>query len=144
MSNKYISDVVFDIIHSYRNAMRTALNANELGLNYMHIKCLTFINSNEVCTANDIVTFFARDKAQIARLIKEMIDKQWLTKTVNTEDKRSQLLSLTKKGKQIVAFIVETQANVHKQMQKNISLEELESFLKIANTMAKNLTVFKQ
>ncbi|WP_076420800.1 MarR family transcriptional regulator [Colwellia sp. UCD-KL20] len=143
MSNEYISDVVFDIIHSYRIAMRSALNASDLGLNYMHVRCLTFINSNEVCTANDIVSYFARDKAQIARLIKEMIDKQWLTKTINLEDKRSQFLSLTEEGKRLVAFILKTQANVHKQMQKDISSQALENFQQTAEAMATNLKMFK-
>ena len=142
MNNESISDTIFGIVHSYRLAMRSALKAKEIGLNAMHVKCLSFIYRSEICTANDIVNHFARDKAQIARLIKEMIGKKWLTKTANPEDKRSQLLSLTEDGKELAKLISETQSNVHKKMQENLTLEELEEFKKIAGIISTNLRAF--
>lgn len=142
MNNESISDIVFSIVHSYRLAMRSTLKANETGLNAMHVKCLSFINKTETCTANDIVTHFARDKAQIARLIKEMIGKKWLTKTANPKDKRSQLLSLTKEGKDLAKLIAETQNEVHKKMQENLTAEELEEFKRIAGLISTNLRTF--
>lgn len=142
MNNESISDTVFNIVHSYRLAMRSTLKANEIGLNAMHIKCLSFIYRTETCTANDIVNHFARDKAQIARLIKEMIGNKWLTKTANPEDKRSQLLSLTEDGKELAKLISETQDNVHKKMQENLTPEELEEFKRIAGIISANLRAF--
>jgi DNA-binding MarR family transcriptional regulator len=139
MHDNSISDTVFAFVHSYRLAMRTGLNASELGLNYMHVKCLTFIESNKACTANDIVNFFARDKAQIARLVKDMITNAWVIKTDNPEDRRSQLLSLTDEGKRLASLIAETQSNVHQQMQKNLTDQELEDFKRITNTIVNNL-----
>jgi len=143
MDNDSISDTVFSIVNSYRLTMRATLKANEIGLNAMHVKCLSFINRGEICTANDIVTFFARDKAQIARLIKEMIDNKWLTKTANPEDRRSQLLSLTEEGKALAELISKTQQNVHKKMQENLTVEELQAFKRTAEIISANLRAFK-
>jgi DNA-binding MarR family transcriptional regulator len=143
MDNDFISDTVFSIVDSYRLAMRSTLKANEIGLNAMHVKCLTFINKAEICTANDIVHFFARDKAQIARLIKEMIDNKWLTKTANPEDRRSQILSLTADGKTLAELIYKTQCNVDNKMQKNLTDEELQAFKRTAEIISSNLRAFK-
>jgi len=142
MNNESISDIVFSIVHSYKLAMRSTLKANEIGLNAMHVKCLSFINKSETCTANDIVNHFSRDKAQIARLLKEMIENKWLTKTANPEDKRSQLLSLTQDGKELANLISETQSKVHKKMQENLTIEELEEFKRIAGLISTNLRNF--
>ncbi len=142
MNNESISDIVFNIVHSYRLAMRSTLKANEIGLNAMHVRCLSFINKSETCTANDIVNHFSRDKAQIARLIKEMIGNKWLTKTANPEDKRSQLLSLTAEGKDLAKLIAETQSKVHQKMQENLTSEELEEFKRIAGLISANLQTF--
>lgn len=119
--------------------MRSSLKANEIGLNAMHVQCLPFILRKENCTANDLVTFFMRDKAQIARLIKEMITNKWIIKTANPEDKRSQLLLLTEDGKELVALIIETRSKVHSKMQEQLTAEELNTFKRVAEIMSANL-----
>ena len=139
MNSVSISDSVFTIMHLYRLTMRSKLNASDIGLHSMHVKCLTFIDRNTVCTANDIAVFFSRDKAQIARLIKEMIDKNWVNKVANPQDKRSQLLSLTEQGKSLANLIADTQRDVQEKIQKNLSTEELEEFKRVADIIANTL-----
>jgi len=139
MHNDSVTDIVFNILHSYKMAMRSTLKGHEAGLNGMNVKCLTFISKSQNCTANDIVIFFNRDKAQIARLIKEMMTNGWLTKTANPEDKRSQLLRLTEQGKELAELIRITDQQVYKKMQENISVEELTAFKRIALKISANL-----
>lgn len=139
MHNKTISDNVVSIINAYRTVMRASLKANEIGLNAMYVKCLSFIYSAQTCTANDIVNDFNRDKAQIARLIKEMIEKNWLIKIANPKDKRSQLLSLTKEGQALAELISQTQDDVNQKMQNNLTKEELKEFIRIAGIISTNL-----
>lgn len=141
MKSESISETVFRIAHSYRLIMRSALKANELGLNAMHVKCISLINKNVSCTANDIVNHLARDKAQIARLIKEMMEKKWLTKTANPTDKRSHFLALTAEGKALAKLIDEAQHDVHLKMQENITSEELKEFQRIAAKISANIEV---
>ncbi|WOT05400.1 MarR family winged helix-turn-helix transcriptional regulator [Shewanella youngdeokensis] len=139
MPHDPISDAIFDVTHAYRAAMRSSIQAKDLGLNFMHVKCLSFINNRQSCTANDIVNFFNRDKAQIARLIKEMIENQWLTKMANPEDKRSQLLSLTEEGAELASLIAKTQMDVRKKMQTSLSEAELKEFTRIMSIINSNL-----
>ena len=64
-----LPNTLFMLMQSYRVTTRDAINANDLGLNAMHVRCLHIIAATSQCTANDIVTQTQRDKAQIARLI---------------------------------------------------------------------------
>lgn len=139
MKQQSISDSVFALVQAYRIAMRSGLKAQQLGLNAMHVSCLSFIAASHHCTANDIVNHFSRDKAQIARLLKEMIEKDWLRKTANPEDKRSQLLSLTNEGQALASLIKETQSKVQSQMCQNLSDQQIEEFETLAKMMVGNL-----
>ncbi|MGB5444986.1 MAG: MarR family transcriptional regulator [Psychromonas sp.] len=144
MHNESISNTIFSLVHSFKLTMRSELKANELGLNAMYVKCLTYIKRAETCTANDIVNHFARDKAQIARVIKEMIDKQWVQKSANPEDKRSQLLSLTENGNELAELIFATQNKVHNKMRENLNHEELKEFERVTKIMVANLNTLSQ
>lgn len=80
-----------------------------------------------------------RDKAQIARLVNEMLANNWITKTTNPVDKRSQLLVLTKGGQELVELIIETQDSVHSRMQENLTAEERGVFKRAAAKMSENI-----
>ena len=75
-----LRETIFALAQSYRVHIKEAVNANELGLNGMHVRCLHAIANCPQCTANAIVNQLGKDKAQIARLIKDMLDKGWLEK----------------------------------------------------------------
>lgn len=139
MKNESITDNIFNIVHSYKSAVRSSLQANESGLNGMLVSCLTQIRKTENCTANDIVSRFGRDKAQIARAVKEMIAKGWIIKEPNPNDKRSQLLILTDSGLEITGKIIEAQKQIHEKMCMNLSEEELKEFKRITSIISSNL-----
>jgi len=71
--NTLLSNTLFELMQNYRVTIREAINAGDLGINAMHVRCIHIIASTSNCTANDIVTKTQRDKAQIARLIKDLI-----------------------------------------------------------------------
>lgn len=77
-----LRDYIFSLSQFYRVNIRTAVDASELGLNGMHVRCLHVIANTPVCSASCIVKNMGRDKAQIARLVKEMIAKGWLEKLI--------------------------------------------------------------
>jgi len=139
MNNKPISEVIFDLVLEYKFAIRAYLKASELGINGMHVKCLSFIQNVEHCTPNDIAIYFSRDKAQVARLIKEMINHQWLVKTPNPNDKRSNFLTLTNKGAELAKVVDQAQQSLRVKMEKNLSTQEIEEFNRVAMILKDNL-----
>lgn len=139
MKNDSIANMVFTLTQSYKHAIRSELKAKTLGLNGMHVKCFSYIKQAKTCTANDIVNHLHRDKAQVARIIKEMIEKQWIIKSNNPRDKRSQLLSLTTEGDQLAELIVQKQQEIQLKMVGGLTQAEIDMFHSITSKISNNL-----
>jgi DNA-binding MarR family transcriptional regulator len=134
-----LREYIFNLSQFYRVNIRAAVNASELGLNGMHVRCLHFIAQNNECTANCIVKRMGRDKAQIARLIKEMLDKGWLVKHVSEQDKRSQILTLSASGQQLQQKINQLERELEKTIVSGLSSQDVFNFKRITEIMLNNL-----
>jgi len=132
-------EYILSLSQHYRLNIRTAVNANELGLNGMHVRCLHVIANTPECTANYIVRSMGRDKAQIARLVKEMIGKGWIKKQASREDKRSQILSLTASGRQLQQKISLLEQDLESTILNGLSAQDVKDFHRIAGKMLTNL-----
>jgi len=139
-TNDNIPTIIPHLFESYRIALRHELNATQLGLNAMLVKCVTLIANTPHCTANDICTTLNRDKAQIARLIKEATLKGWVKKQPSANDKRSYILTLSETGLQLNEQIKKAKQKIHAQMQLGLSEEEIAIFSRISDKIAVNLT----
>lgn len=140
MKTPTTSDVIFDLVQSYRTAMKQEIKASQLGINGMHIKCLSIINMTNHCTANDMVKSLSRDKAQIARVVKEMLTNNWVEKKTNIQDKRSQILVLTNEGLSLLKQVQKAQAKIQTQMQLDLTQQELDTFLHTSQKLIHNLS----
>ncbi|UXI03620.1 MarR family winged helix-turn-helix transcriptional regulator [Photobacterium sp. TY1-4] len=134
-----ITESIWTLSHHYRVAIRKAIQAKELGLNGMVVRCLHIIDGHPQCTANVIVQTMARDKAQIARLVKEMMALNLIEKQPNPDDKRSHLLALTGQGAQLVARIRAAELALDQQMRRGISEDDLSAFRRVSRAMADNI-----
>lgn len=134
-----LPEVLFAATHSFRHEMKKSLNAKEIGLNGMHVRCLSYITKMESCTANQLSLSLGRDKAQIARLVKDMIEKGWLTKQPDPQDKRSQLLLLTETGKALSREIKQNHQQIQQRMLKNLSDSQKSKLLSMLDQMIRNL-----
>lgn len=134
-----VREYILSLSQYYRVNIRTAVNASELGLNGMHVRCLHVIANAPDCTANYIVKNMGRDKAQIARLVKEMISKGWIEKQASREDKRSQILSLTASGRQLQQKISLLEQDLESTILNGLSAQDVKDFHRIAGKMLANL-----
>lgn len=93
-----IFDSIHSVMHLYRSLQYRALRDGPHELTHMEFKVLAFFTQHPGATQRDLVTRTGRDKAQIARLIKELRGKGLLEGIVDEADKRSTLLNLTEAG----------------------------------------------
>lgn len=135
-----LREYIFSLSQYYRVNIRAAVNASELGLNAMYVRCLHVIANTPACTANYIVKNMGRDKAQIARLIKEMIAKGWLEKHPSSEDKRRQILSLSASGKQLQQKISLLEQELENTILSGLSTQDVSDFQRITGKMLSNLS----
>ena len=111
-----------------------------LSITPMHLRVLKIINKKQTCTAIDIAQFMNRDKAQVTRLLNELIKQTLIEKVPNPEDKRSQRLLVTSEGLEILAQLATIDTKMNDKMMKGISQQELEEFERITGLMTKNLS----
>jgi len=135
-----LREYILSLTQYYRVNIRAAVNASELGLNAMHVRCLFVIANTPDCTANCIVKNMGRDKAQIARLVKEMLAKGWLEKQANSEDKRSQILTLSASGSQLQQKISVLEQDLENTILSGLSAGDVADFQRIAGKMLANLS----
>ena len=135
-----ILEATFHLTHAIKQQLSNQLEIKKLGIAPMHIRVLKVINENKSCTAMDIAALFKRDKAQITRLVKQLIDHGYVKKQPNPDDKRSQLLVLTSKGMALQESLLGVSEEMQKQITQGIDSEDLQTFVMVAEKMTKNLT----
>lgn len=140
MHNMKVTDVMFQLTQAIKYRQLQHLNTENIGVTPMHVRVMKIIHRRSPCTAQDIARLVQRDKAQITRLIKGLIDQGFVQRKPNLDDKRSQLLDLTEKGLKIqdrlLVFAEETQETIT----QGIDEKDLASFIKIAQIMTKNMS----
>lgn len=134
-----LANTLFALMQNYRVTIREAINAGELGLNAMHVRCFHIIATTTQCTANDIVNQTQRDKAQIARLVKELIALKLINKDASEHDKRCFILSFTSEGRSLYDKLLAAEQQVNAQMCKNLNPQQINDFLHTAQQMIKNM-----
>lgn len=140
MSNPKSLDNLFHLVHVLKRQLHEQIEQLELPITPMHVRVIKIISKQSPCTAMDVVNFLNRDKAQVTRLIKALIEQGFIEKRPNPEDKRSQCLLTTEKGNEVLAKIKAVDAEIFQKMTLNVSEEELEAFQLVAGKLAENLS----
>ncbi|MGI9949165.1 MarR family winged helix-turn-helix transcriptional regulator [Vibrio hyugaensis] len=140
MSNPKSLDNLFHLVHVLKRQLHEQIEQLELPIAPMHVRVIKIISKQSPCTAMDVVNFLNRDKAQVTRLIKTLIEKGFIEKRPNPEDKRSQCLLTTEKGNKVLAKIKAVDAEIFQKMTLDVSVEELEAFQLVAGKLAENLS----
>lgn len=140
MSNPKSLDNLFHLVHVLKRQLHEQIEQLELPIAPMHVRVIKIISKQSPCTAMDVVNFLNRDKAQVTRLIKTLIEEGFIEKRPNPEDKRSQCLLTTEKGNNVLAKIKNVDAEIFRKMTVDLSEGELEAFQLVAGKLAENLS----
>lgn len=139
MQNVSIIEAALHLTHAIKQEVDYQLEAQQLGLAPTHVRAMRIIDKHSPCTANDIVNIVKRDKAQITRVVKGLIDQGMVEKEPNPEDKRSQYLVLTAKGKAVQKDLLGSGGELQTKLLQGLDAEELDTFVRVAQQMTKNL-----
>lgn len=138
-----LNDALFELMFNVRNTTINKIKLLHPELSPMHLKSLKIINKTSECTGQKMAEMMGRDKAQINRLVKDLVDKSFLYKTENPRDKRSQLLNLTEKGNKIINSFKSVENEIHQALTQDVTKEELEKFINIAQKLNSSLQASK-
>ncbi|MBY6106295.1 MarR family transcriptional regulator [Ferrimonas balearica] len=139
MAEQGLLESVFALVHALKREMQQQIDAMGLTITPMHVRVLKVISRREPCTANDVVMLLQRDKAQVTRLLKPLLEHGLLQKQANPDDKRSQFLQVTDAGAAIVERLQAIDAHMLAQLSQSVPAEDLAEFQRIARRMAEGL-----
>ena len=139
MSEGKSLDSLFKLVHAVKRNVHEKIESLDLDIAPMHVRVLKIITKKPQCTAVDIANFLDRDKAQVTRLLSALIKQELIVKEPNPEDKRSQCLAITERGKAIVDQLSEVDREMFEKMKIGIDSDELATFERVAKAMAQNL-----
>lgn len=134
-----IRQVLWQLAFQFKANSKRAIRDYDLPLNGMHVRLLQMIARQPACTAQRIAASTGRDKAQITRVIKELEAMDLVTRSPNPEDRRSQLLALSKTGQGLMTRIQEAEDEVRKTLLRGIPKKEVDAFIATGNRMLDNL-----
>ncbi len=97
-TNEGVLEIIHDVMHRYRAQQFRALRDGPHDITHMDSKVLGFFFRKPGATQSDLAQHTGRDKAQLARLIKGLRDRNLLDGEADPNDRRNVRLSLTNTG----------------------------------------------
>ena len=131
---------MFRLVRSFKSCLAAELEAEGLSVAPTHMKILKMIAPMEECTAQRIAQTIHRDKAQVNRVIQELVAQEMIERKPNPADKRSQLLQLSDKGEVALQAMNAVETRVLSRMTHGIEIENQQTFITLAEQLRRNLS----
>jgi len=98
-ANPEILEKLHLLVSVFHRRMHDSVREDGVGLAPMEARALRFLANHEGSTQRDMTQHTGRDKAQIARIVRTLLERGLVRGTPDPEDGRSQRLHLTSAGR---------------------------------------------
>ena len=106
-----------------------------LGFGRAHHRTLYFVSRNPGMTVAELLSILKITKQSLARVLRQLIDSNYILQTEGTNDRRKRLLFVTNKGKDLVLALSEPQSNRIQNAFDRTKPEAKEHIIEFLNTM---------
>lgn len=101
----HLSVEIFDTLHEllglFRIRMRQSLESMDSDLTFGELRVLMHVGQHPGCAQKDLVEKSRMDKAQMARTLAQLENRDWLTRSESAEDRRVRRLRLSAQGQRL-------------------------------------------
>jgi len=111
----------------------------EQGLGPLHLRALVLCARAPGGTQQQLVQSLGRDKGQIARLIRDLEDRNYLVRTPDTRDRRAWCLTVTPEGEQKCVWFSAIEADVATALFGGVDAEQRQALEKILADLQRRL-----
>ena len=139
MPKPLIHEAVFALGFDLKTAMSDAVKKLDIGLTAPHLRALRLIWSGDNVTSQEISQSLRRDKAQVARIVSELLNRKLVRRIENPDDKRSQFLVVTAKGSEIFESVAKIEIALQDVVLQGISAKDVATFVKVAKQVSENI-----
>ena len=108
------------------------------GLSFTHFRMLAYLAHNEGTHQEDVRAFIDADKGGVAHSIKRLVEKGYVARERDPEDKRAYIIRLTDEGRTFFEEFASVMQKWTDQMVAGFSTEELELAEDFLQRMADN------
>lgn len=140
-------NVLYEIKSLEKEIVRTFINNKDITIpenifpsptQFQIIECI-IENKNQEINQKDLESILNIRRATISGVLQTMEKKNLIKRVTNREDVRTKKIILNEKTKEIFEKKRKTIEHTEKELIKNISEEDLETFLKVLNIMKENI-----
>lgn len=139
MNRNSLEQQIANLTQSLRENISKELIKKEITLTFYQSLVLFRIAEKTPCTAHDVVVSTKKDKAQITRLVNDLIAIGYLDRTPNPKDKRQLLLTLTATGQECFEEIRAVREKISEKMTRGIPQNQQQEMLRWIQLMENNL-----
>lgn len=133
-----LMELFTDLVRRFKHRQRRDLESTA-DLPPMQAKALQFIACHPGQTQQDLVDHSRRDKAQVARLLKELEERGLILRQPDPKDRRVLRLNLTAAGEEIVGQFNMMRRRITTAMLDGLSTDDLQTLSRLLAAMAENL-----
>ncbi len=106
-----------------------------LGFGRAHHRTLYFVSRNPGMTVAELLSILKITKQSLARVLRQLIDSNYILQTEGTNDRRKRLLYVTDKGKDLVLALSQPQSNRIQTAFETIEPDARQHIIEFLNTM---------
>ncbi len=122
----FLQDINQKINHRVRST-KSALN----NLTILQIQALRLIHTQNQTTTTDLSRTFQVSKPSASALVDRLVENGWIQRTPHPQDRRTILLTLTKKGMEKLDSICDHRSKITKIVLKSLNKKEKQTFAQI-------------
>ena len=122
----------------FRHQVAAEFKIRGIELTFEQYVMLRMINSNCDLIQQDLANHLQKDKSLIVRQMNGMIEKEYVIRHANKEDKRKKNLILTQKGLEMMNQMTELALDVSGKLLSGVSDNDYSTFRSVLNKIQEN------
>lgn len=122
----------------FLNQLAIEFRNKEIELTFEQFVMLRMIDLNSQLIQQDIAHHLKKDKSLVVRQMNGLIDKEYVVRLPNEDDKRKKNLMLTPKGTEMMNRITELSFEVSNKLLLGIEVEDYNAFRRVLNKIQEN------
>ncbi|QRR04084.1 winged helix-turn-helix transcriptional regulator [Dyadobacter sandarakinus] len=128
---------IHHISHLFAKKGNRELAKSGFSLLLEQLPVLFVVNASDaLCSQQDIANHLQKDKAGIQRSIQTLVRDGYLRITVDSTDRRKNLIQLTPAGKMVVEKVIETAQGLDKLVTDRLEPQEVETLTRLLKKVA--------
>jgi len=125
-------------LHLVKLRLIAEFKEKQVDMSFENFLLLHFISEHEDLTQQDLANHFQKDKSIVLRHINALIDKRYVVRLQDKEDKRKKNIILTKKGYDALTYSKKIAKDTSEELLTGVTDEEFANFKNVLKKIKAN------